>query len=40
MNDLEDFGYVYFPSPNDTLDIRVCLDGCPVVNAPGVVCLY
>mmetsp|Transcript_8784 Transcript_8784/g.1233 ORF Transcript_8784/g.1233 Transcript_8784/m.1233 type:complete len:116 (+) Transcript_8784:177-524(+) len=40
MNDLDDFGYVYFPRPNDSLDLRICLDGCPVVDAPGVVCLY
>ena len=32
--------YTYFPVPMDTMDLALCLEGCPVVVARNAVCLY
>ena len=32
--------YTYFPTPLQTMELAVCLEGCPVIVARNAVCLY
>ena len=37
---LRSLPYTYFPLPTESVDVTICLPGCPVVNAENSVCLY
>lgn len=40
VDDLEDKPYVYFPDPQESTDIRLCMAGCPAFESELTVCFY
>ena len=36
----KDRGYTFFPIPLESMEVAVCLQGCPVTNSPEALCLY
>jgi hypothetical protein len=32
--------YLFWPAPTVDLDLKLCLEGCPVVYTPSTICLY
>lgn len=40
VNELEDKAYVYFPDPQDSTDIRICMSGCPALSSRSTICFY
>jgi hypothetical protein len=40
VDDLSGKEYVYWPEPNESLDLAICLPGCPANTAVQGICLY
>lgn len=40
IDDLEVKPYVYFPDPQESTDIRLCMEGCPALKSKKTVCFY
>jgi hypothetical protein len=40
VDELDDKAYVYFPDPQESTDIRICMAGCPAFNSRSTVCFY